>query len=161
MALINSSKSNCSWYLQKVSAFLDDYDTEVLEAVGRIMKSARILELPEGPAFAVQFAESRAFLNNPDSLLYNLLSHEESLVPFHEAIAISVGRFSDSLADANGALKGRQWYARLELSKLLLRLYSQAESNQDVRSRCLDCLDTLLRAGSLNPGELLAQIDAS
>jgi hypothetical protein len=125
------------------------------------MASKCVLDSPEAPAFAVQFAKSNAFLKDPSFLLYNLLSYEGSLLPFHEAIATSVAHFSDSVADAAGALKGREWYLEMELSKLLLRLYSQAEYNSVVRSQCLDSWDMLLRTGSLNPGDLLAQIDAS
>lgn len=159
--LINNSNSNCSKYLQRVSGFLDDHDAEVLEAVGRIMASDRFLDSPEAPAFAIQFAKSRAFLVDPSSLLYNLSGYEGSLLTFHEAIAASIAHFSDSVADAGGGLKGRQWYIELELSKLLLRLYSQAEDDLEVRSQCLDSWDMLLRTGSLNPGDLLSRIDAS
>jgi hypothetical protein len=142
--------------------YLNHHDPEVLNAAAGIIGADGFLSWSEAPAFTDQYASSRAFQADPSSLLFPLGEFEGSLLPFQKTIGIAVKILS---APEPGAIEDPARHFRrasMDVSKVLLRLYDQAEDSQlrQLRERCLGFWDALLRADFVNQHSLLVRIDS-
>jgi hypothetical protein len=136
--------------LEKLVVFLNDGDEKVLNAANRIVFQDSILGTAEFHHFAIHLVHSAAFQRDPSAFLGQLREYEGSLLPFADAIEAAISKLSEpTLRNATQSLANRQGMAGRDISTLLLRLYqhSERDNNTNLRSRCLDQWDALLRAG--------------
>jgi hypothetical protein len=160
IALIKQSKVHREECLTRLLNYLNDNDSKVLDAAASMIGTNGFLYSDDAPTFAAQFASTAAFLRDPSQLLCRLEDYEGSLLLFSEAISIAVSQISGPLADASSHV-GRQLRSGMYIAKLLLRLYDQAEqeNQRHLRSQCLDHWDALLRADVGSYQHMLTQID--
>jgi hypothetical protein len=160
IALIKQSKVHRKECLTRLLNYLNDNDSKVLDAAASIIGTNGFLYSDNAPTFAAQFASTAAFLRDPSQLLCRLEDYEGSLLLFSEAISIAVSQISGPLADASSPAD-RQSHSGMYIAKLLLRLYDQAEqeNQRHLRSQCLDHWDALLRADVGSYQYMLTQID--
>jgi hypothetical protein len=160
--LSKQAKDHREECLRRLLEYLNHHDPKVLNAAARIIGAEGFLYWPEAPDFTANYARSNAFLTHPSTLLFNLGEFEGSLLPFAKSIEIVVERLSitESAAVENPAR--RFWRASMDVSKVLLRLYDEAEDRESrpLRDRCLGFWDTLLRADLVNQQGLLKSIDS-
>jgi hypothetical protein len=149
--------------LEKLSVFLNDGDEKVLDAANRIVFQDSILDTAEFHRFAIHLVHSAAFQRDPSAFLGQLREYEGSLLPFADAIEAAVSKLSEpTLRNATQSLVNRQGMAGCDISTILLRLYQHSERDNDtnLRSRCLDQWDDLLRAGVGAGQDVLEKLDS-
>lgn len=149
--------------LERLSVFLNDGDEKVLDAANRIVFQDNILGTAEFHGFAIHLVHSAAFQRDPSAFLGQLREYEGSLLPFADAIEAAVSKLSGpTLRNATQSLANRQGMAGRDISTILLRLYQHSERDNDtnLRSRCLDQWDTLLRAGVGAGQDVLEKLDS-
>jgi len=159
-ALLENSTENRTECLSRLLEYLNDHDPKVLNSATRLVLRTGFLDSPEASEFATKFANSAAFMMDPNVLLHALADHEGSLLPFSNAITNSVAQLSGPLADLSNSPSRRQYGASLYVSKLLLQLYDESEQNTSMRSQCLDHWDALLRSDVGSHQHILTQIDS-
>jgi hypothetical protein len=149
--------------LEKLSVFLNDGDEKVLDAANRIVFQDSILGTAEFHRFAIHLVHSAAFQRDPNAFLGQLRKYEGSLLPFADAIEAAVSKLSEpTLRNATQSLANRQGMAGRDISTILLRLYQHSERDNDtnLRSRCLDQWDAILRAGVGAGQDVLEKLDS-
>jgi len=148
--------------LDRLAGFLEDEDEEVLRAVDSVFRRDGFLESEEAPAFAEAFIRSGAFGRDPSSFLHRLREFEGSLLRYANAIEESVVQLSGPLATETQSLGSRHGMAGRVIPTVLLRLYQQSEGleNADLKSRCLDKWDALLKARVGSGEAVLQKIDS-
>jgi hypothetical protein len=148
--------------LAKLMPFVSDADEKVLDAADTIFRKGGFLATKEAPAFAHEFARSAAFRRDPTSLLHQLEEYEGSLLPFADAIEASVAQLSGALAASTQSMAHHNAMAGRDIATILLRLYQQAEAAADanLRRRCLDQWDALLRARVGMGQDVLTKLDS-
>jgi hypothetical protein len=146
--------------LERLLSFLEDEDEKVLDAVDRTFRRVGFLDADEAPRFAERFAFSAAFRRRPSSLLHQLSEFEGSLVPYAGTIEAIVAQLSGPLAMETQSVAHRHGMAGRDIATVLLRLYQQCEHDADLKSRCLDHWDTLLRTRVGSGQDVLRRIDS-
>lgn len=146
--------------LDRLAGFLEDEDEKVLDAADRIFRRDGFLDADEAPGFAERFARSAAFRRDPNSLLHQLSGFEGSLIPYADAIETSVAQLSGPLASETQSIANRHGMAGRDIATILLRLYQQSEDDADLKRRCLDHWDALLRARVGTGQDVLRKIDS-
>ncbi|KAA3609440.1 MAG: hypothetical protein DWQ01_08895 [Planctomycetota bacterium] len=146
--------------LVRLARFLENEEKKVLDAADGIFRRDGFLDVEEAPSFAERFACSAAFLRNPSSLLHQLSEFGGSLVPYANAIEASVARLSGPLLSKTQNFANRHWRAQRDIPTILLRLYQQSEEDKELRSRCLDQWDILLRTRVGTGHDVLAKMDS-
>jgi len=152
IALSKQYKDHRAKCLASLLGYLNENDPKVTNAAARIIETEGFLSWPEAPSFLDQFLGSDAFLANPCALLFILAEFEGSLLPFSTAIEKAVAQISGPPTEEMGIPARQPWRASLDVSKVLLRLYVQAEEydkNHPLRTRSLDMWDALLRTALL------------
>jgi hypothetical protein len=123
----------------------NDASHEVRELVSNSMQNERVLSLAGITAFLTSFVRTRAFGDNPGSLLYAFHNHPGSLTEFADVVFATVASSINSLLTPVSESKRRAPLMDQQLVPVLLRLYEQASNSEnDLRSRCLDGFDDLL-----------------
>jgi hypothetical protein len=145
-----------------LAEFLADEEDKVLDAADRIFLHDGFLDTEDAPAFAERFAHSAAFTRDPTSLLHQLSDYEGSLLPYTKSIEASVLQLSGPLANSTRTMAHRTSMAGRDIATILLRLYQQSEASGDreLRSRCLDQWDALLKARVGMGQDVLAKMDS-
>jgi len=149
--------------LDKLRSFLNGVDDRVLETADRIFFQEGILSKADIQDFAINFVNSDAFQRDPSAFLGQLREYEGSLIPYADAIEAAVSQLSGpTLRNKTQSLANRQGMAGSDISTILLRLYqhSERDNNTDLRSRCLDHWDSLLRAGVGTGQDVLDRLDS-
>jgi len=148
--------------LLRLASFLNDPEEEVLDASNRIFRQVGFLDTKEAPSFAEEFARSAAFRRDPTSLLHQLVEHEESLLPFVGAIEACVEQLSGPLLNSTQSIAHRNGFAGGDIATIMLRLYQQSETadDLDLKHRCLDQWDALLRARVGTGRDVLVKLDS-
>lgn len=149
--------------LDKLSGFLNDVDDRVLDTADRIFFQESILSTAEIHDFVINFVNSAAFQRDPSALLGQLREYEGSLMPYADAIEAAVSQLSGpTLRNTTQSMANRQGMAGSDISTILLRLYqhSERDNNTDLRSRCLDHWDSLLREGVGTGQDVLDRLDS-
>ncbi len=149
--------------LEKLCDFLNDEDEKVLKAVDRIFYQENILSADEIHDFAIHFVNSEAFRRDPCQFLGQLCEFEGSLLPFAEVIEAAVSQLSaPTMSMSTQSLANRHGMASRDISTILLRLYQQSETDNDadLRSRCLNQWDSLLRTGAGTGQDVLDKLDS-
>jgi len=149
--------------LAKLTTFLNDPDDKVLHAVDGMFRRDGFLNMNEAPEFAHKFARSVAFRHDPTMLLHRLVKHEGSLLPFADTIEACVAQLSGALAASTQSSAYHNSMAAGDIATILLRLYQQSEaaSDRDLRRRCLDQWDALLKARVGMDQDVLTKIDGA
>jgi hypothetical protein len=134
--------SRCAGILD---ALMDDPELEVRRQVGAAFNRPEVLGTPDGVDLACRFVSSRAFDDNPTTLIHGLESYAGNLLPFKEVVFSMSRQFVGPLhAASRDPSSGVMW----DLSRFLpmvMRLYEQATDRQDldVVNRCLDAWDAM------------------
>ncbi len=129
---------------EKLCSLFDDPEQDVRSAAASFFRSSGAFETGAAGSVARRFAESAALDDNMDDLLMGLEHHAGPLKDYAGAVFVIADRLSGPLAgDARDHQTQRPLDADM-LAKVLLRLYEQAEHEQQLRGRCLDAWDRLL-----------------
>lgn len=129
-----------------LARLVNDVDADVRKACNHLFYRKDILAIDGALGFVRHYANSAAFKDDPTVLLYALKDHVGTLLPISQVVFdvcdIFSGPLADSSRDTSYAVAGDAGM----IAPLLLRLYEQAETDQsDIRQRCLDAWDELLR----------------
>ncbi len=128
-----------------INRFQNDDSKDVRQIVSRVLYDDRFFDVPWAPEFLTAYAKSKSFQDDDTHLLWRL-----------KELKCSVDRFSATIFNITDVVVGaarapqdsnaRHWDVD-SLVMLLLRLYERASgANQhDIRQRCLDAWDELLR----------------
>ena len=100
--------------------------------------------LGQVPALVQKFEQSPAFVAHHEGLI-RALEHTTARLP--DATFAVCRRFIEIVGDAAGDIRTRASFDASRVSKLLIRTYHQ-ETDEDLRSRCLDLIDQLLAVGT-------------
>jgi hypothetical protein len=129
---------------EKLCALFNDPEKDVRGAAASFFRSEGAFETAATGSLAQRFAESAALDDSMDDLLMGLEHHAGSLKGYAGAVFAMADRLSGPLAaEARDHQTQRPFEADM-LAKVLLRLYEQAEHEQQLRGRCLDAWDSLI-----------------
>jgi hypothetical protein len=123
--------------------FINDPDKEVRDELRGMFRKDGLLNEPEHKTFLKEYIRSQTFADSPDSFVWDLKEFAGSLIPVAEAIFTVCEEFSNTLKEKTRDIGSSYPYMASEVSSLLLRLYEQAqcEENKGIASRCLDIWD--------------------
>jgi hypothetical protein len=123
-----------------------DESEDVRNAAASVFREEQVFGRATGADLAEALVRSPALESNTDNLLWGLDHFIGSLRQFAATIEAVVARLISRPAAETETIGQRSWDGGT-LAKLLLRLYEQAEHDPDLRRRCLDAWDSLLRDG--------------
>jgi len=124
----------------------DDESEDVRKEVGRALRNSRLLNLPGCDAFLTSLAGTRVFRDNSGTLLFAFDQYVGSLVPFSSLVFLTVTSAIDALSQPNDKTRSSAPMTDRHVVTVLLRLYEQAGNmDADIRNRCLDLFDDLLK----------------
>ena len=135
--------------LEALPDFFDDTDEEVSNQAAHVFyRNAELLEHPAGIILALKLAQSQAFLRDPSDLLEPLHQYSGSLLPYMSVMIAVVDAAAGPLADLISNMQTRHARVSRMLPDLLLRLYQEADGqqNEQVRHQCLNAWDRLLES---------------
>ena len=122
---------------------MNDPDKEVRDKLRGIFSDNGLLNTSEYAEFIRTYAKSQAFADDHDHLVFGLKEITGSLIGAAEAIFAVCEGFSTSLNRKTRDVGSTYSYSASEVSSILLRLYEQAqgEQNKQISERCLDIWD--------------------
>lgn len=135
--------------LKILPCFFSDPDESVSNKAAHIFyRNAEMLNQPTGPSLALELANSLAFQRDPSDLLMPLDRYAGSLLPYAEVMVAVANSASGILASLIRNHQTRHGIVSRVLPDILLRLYQEAEgvNNTEIRHRCLDAWDSLLKS---------------
>jgi hypothetical protein len=110
-----------------------------------------LLDSSRASDFALAFARSRSFADDPGSLLRPLQRFSGPIKPFAETVLTASARFANELAESTRNAGRAEFRDSQHVSNLLLRLYQESlggdGADRIIADRCLDAWDALLRQG--------------
>ena len=120
---------------------------EIRRRAGGIFREEALLAQESAVELTQAFVNSRAFLDNPDDILYPLDEYVGDILPYADVVLSAVNRVCTLLAEETRNISSRIAYAGNELSKLTLKVYetSYEKQNKSLQDRCLDCWDHMLK----------------
>src|SRR5205823_2093278 len=124
---------------------LDEEDDGVQTHCGRIFYNGNPLARPDMFPYLEAYVRSQAFRRNQWAIMHALRDFPGSLVPLADLVMHIIEVCAGPLAGASRDYSTRTAHEASEIGPILLRLYEQAESSNDIRQRCLDAWDLLLR----------------
>lgn len=129
-----------------LTAKFDDSHRDVRAAASRVFQVESFLQCPAGSRIASAFAGSQAFLEDSESLVWQLSRQSIDLIPHAATVLVVANRLAEELAAETRSIQSRLGMAGRELSTLLLRLYDAAikQGDADLARSCLDRWDGLL-----------------
>lgn len=124
----------------------NDPTEEIREVTARAFHDERLLEIPNVSAFMLEFIESEAFDDDPDSLCDALHDFSGSLTQFTDVAFAAVKRAIESQSNPSANPNRRMGLLDRHLSGVILRLYEQSGSRSlaRIRDECLDAIDEML-----------------
>ncbi|MGH9463035.1 MAG: hypothetical protein ACRD1X_17635 [Vicinamibacteria bacterium] len=143
--------------IMKLAALFDDPEKDVRAAAARFFRSEEAIETAAAQRLAEHLAASAALDDNMDDLLTGLERYAGQLRPYAGPILAVADRLAGALATEARDHRTRRPFDADLLTKILLRLYEQAEDDAELRGRCLDAWDRLIAQGIGR--EALQQID--
>src|SRR5207249_194893 len=118
---------------ERLCALFNDPEKEVRGAAASFFGSEGAFETAAARSLAQRFAESAALDDNMDDFLMGLEHHAGSLKDYAAAVFAMADRLAGPLAaEARDHQTQRPFDADM-LAKVLLRLYEQAEHEQELR----------------------------
>lgn len=140
-------------------ASFEDDERDVRIEGATVFHSAEYLREERSTQLTAAFAKSKALRDDPHVLLWPL-SEEPDLVQIHAEPLLHAAEFiaTRMAAETRSAATAAGFVGR-ELSILMLRLYGYAyeEGDEEIKARCLDMWDLMLRA---RVGYIIESIDA-
>lgn len=126
---------------------LNDTEKEVRDECFHIYHKTDFLYDDQLKPFMKEYIASKAFCDNPGRIVGVLKDTSGSLIPLAEAIFTICKIFSTTLKEQARDLRSRIPHDVSEILTVLLRLYEQASSADDIElaNRCLDLLDMLFQ----------------
>jgi hypothetical protein len=137
----------------------NDASPKVRSKAVNALHDERIIGTAASPEFLQTFLSTKAFEDDPDSLIDALQDHPGSLAPFENLICDTVARSIEIIR--NPLPHRRLPTIDRHISTLLLRLYEQAKDHAqpEIRDRCLDLFDELLEHRIVSAKSLLDEIE--
>lgn len=124
---------------------MDDEEEKVRKVAQPYLREVDLLAIPGMPAFLRKYADTKAFCDDPFSLLHALNAQPGSLHELADVVFQVCQVFAGPLAEQSRTFAGRIGHEAATVVSLLLRLYEQTrESHQDLHAKCLDAWDLLL-----------------
>ena len=139
----------------RLIALFDDHSEEVREIASQCFGKLKGAALGQVPKLIAGFQTSAAFGENLKPLLF-AIKHTTAQVP-DTTISICE-RFIDLAGNTASDIQARAAYDAHLLSELVIRAYRQASADQ-LRSRCLDAIDKLLKLGAIQLQQALEEFD--
>jgi len=140
---------------ESLSILFDDQEKEVRDEAARCFYEIKKQNLDSYQDFIVSFINSHAIENNT-SMIEHLL--EKSVTELPDIILLLIEQFIERQGMESGDINTGASADAYQLSKLLIRLYSQTNL-QEIKSRCLNAIDSMIGFGSSGLGSELEQFD--
>jgi len=140
---------------EALSTLFNDAEKEVRDAAARCFYKIKEKNLTPYKNFIESFIDSHAIEDNT-STLERLL--QKSLTKLPDTILLLIEQFIDKQGVESGDTSTSAAGDSYQISKLLIRLYSQTNSNE-IKTRCLDAIDNMIGFGSNGLGNELAQFE--
>ena len=124
---------------------INDPEKDIRAEVTKIARNPAFLLPTFDQSFLNVYIKSKAYIDSPSGLVDNLKDFSGSLLPLSEVIFDICRIFSTTLMEESRNLSLRIPHTASEIYSLLLRLYEQSESlnNMKIKDRCLDIWDML------------------
>jgi hypothetical protein len=124
-----------------------DPSEKIREVTVRAFHDDRLLKIPNVSEFLLQFIESDAFDDSPDSLCGALHDFTESLTPFTDVAFSAVKRAIEIQSNPSEKPNRRIGLLDRHLIGLIMRLYehSDLQAHGRIRDECLDAIDNMLK----------------
>jgi hypothetical protein len=144
-----NERANIEKHIEIIRAFFNDEDAEVRREAGNCFRKEERLHIPEVVKLAVDYVESAAFDNDPDTLFYGLDDYTGNLKTYAESLFKAGEKLAGPLANVARNFATGIGVAVTMFAKLMLRLYEQTYRSGDkqVNERCLSIWDRLLESG--------------
>jgi hypothetical protein len=142
----------------RLQALFEDPEKDVRAAAASFFRSDGTIETTAAQSLAQRFAASAALDDNMDDLLTALEGYAGELKPYAGPVFTIADRLAGALAAEARDHQTRRPLDADMLTKVLLRLYEQADHDKELRRRCLDAWDQLIAHGIGR--DTLQQIDA-
>jgi hypothetical protein len=125
-------------------ALFNDPEKDVRAGAASFFASDGAFKIAAARSVAQRFSESTALDDNMNDLLMGLEHHAGLLKDYAQVVFAMADRLAGPLAaEARDHQTQRPLDAEM-LAKVLLRLYEQAEYENEIRARCLDAWDSLI-----------------
>ena len=123
----------------------EDEDGAVRWETHHALCNKKVFALPKVRRIVAGYINSKAFADDPSTLMRSLKEFSGPLMPFSELILMTCEVFSGSLRDASGDVQTGMARGAHTIPPILLRLYEQAQDQRDSETvgRCLDAWDLL------------------
>ena len=138
-----------------ILTLFEDDSAEVRREASSCLYKFKNKDLLPYRSFISSFITSRALKEN-SSMITSLL--ESSMDKLPDTVLKLIKAFLDSEGRDSGDVRTAASGNSYQISKLLIRLYSQTKSS-DVKSDCLDAIDRMISFGSSGLGSELSQFD--
>ncbi len=124
---------------------INDPEKDVRTEAARIARNPAFLKCTLDHAFITAYIKSKAYIDDPSGIIYDLKEFPGSLLPLSEIIFDICKIFSTILVSESRDLRLHIPHSVSEVYSLLLRLYEQSEglNNTKISDRCLDVWDML------------------
>ncbi len=137
--------------------FMNDPEKDVRDELRTIFRKGAMLLESDYEDFIKEYIQSKAFEDDPHHFIRYIKDLPGSLVPVADAILPVICVSATTLKE--GAQDSSARYIGTELISILLRLYEQAEGEQNssMVEQCLDVWDLLIENRLTGPGNLVRQ----
>lgn len=132
---------------QRLKSLFEDKDNDVRAVCSRIFRITDFFEQQAAVSIAETFLKHRAQDDDMDNLLYGMDSIKGKLKKYSSIILEIADLFSGQMSTSARDYRTSRPIEAGQLSKLLLRLYDQTEDDRELRKKCLDAWDGMLREG--------------
>jgi hypothetical protein len=129
---------------EKLWMLFDDPDKDVRASAASFFRSEDAFETAAARSLALRFVASAALDDNMGDLLMGLEHYAGKLKDYAEPVLAVADRLAGRLAPEARDYQTQRPLDADMLAKVLLRLYEQAEHEQELRGRCLDAWDNLM-----------------
>jgi hypothetical protein len=126
-----------------LTPLINDPDGEVRKEAAKMARNPNFLKTVTNRNFLHTYINSKAYIDNSSSIVYDLKEFSGSLLPLSEIIFDICKIFSTTLLEKTRDASLHILHSVSEIYSVLLRLYEQAQDNAVIRDRCLDIWDML------------------
>ncbi len=143
-----------------LAAMCNDPADEIRRLVAFAFRDERLLLVPNVSKLLLEFIESEAFADDPDSLCDSLYDFVGSLTQFNDVAIATVKKAIDLQRNPCERPNRRTGLLDLHLNGVILRLYEQSSTPAyaKIRDECLDSIDEMLMHRGIPTRSLLEEL---
>jgi hypothetical protein len=141
--------------------FVNDECSNVRQELSYLYRDSQVLANPYASSFLVEYINSKAFIDDPTSLLHALNEYSGPLSTFSEYIKSIACKFAGALKEEARDISTAIHHDVKTLVPLMLRLYEEALEigKDDIIQLCLDCFDLIFENRIGHAIDFLKEID--